>query len=229
MHDGGEGDALLAVVSAEARTALLATARTHELAPGTVLFDVGHARDVFLVERGVVRVGWPLSANRRALGALFGAPTLLGSDVALAHQSCLYDVAAHTAVSVRVIDGGVFSTWIETYPAAMTALVGKSIAMQRLLLLRHRKAHDELASRVADLLLSYLVALGVTEDEPAWVALTNEQISRDLGVVLRSISTAVSGLVRAGLVRRAPRGLVILDRARLTVLAGSSGTFVPPP
>ena len=218
-------DPVFGPVSSDELAHLFDGAQRQDARAGELLLETGNTseRALFLYS-GLVRTSWPLSTHRSLLRGLHGAPGLLvdglspGSPVG-------HTINALTDCVVLSVAGRRFADWLTDHARVALQLAAQSMSMERLFLERFRQQQRVLPERLTDLLRSYLAAYrhaGHADDVE--LPLTNEVIASDLGVVARSVSSALAGLQKDRIVRRTARGLVVL---RLQALAGEASFFLP--
>ncbi len=206
---------------------LLADAATLRVEPGGTLVEAGQLPQHGLFLRsGLVRVSWPVSQHRSLLRGIIGAPGLIDTGVLAPSATSACTSIALTSAVVLAVEQQRLTEWLGSHPELALHLLRQSVAAERLFVERLRQQQLMLPERLNDLLKSYCAAYRhAGHGDDVELPLTNEVIASDLGVVARSVSAALAGLQRNGVVRRTMRGLVI---ERPDALSGQASMFLGP-
>jgi hypothetical protein len=217
------GDPFFHEVSADALRSLTQGAALRTIPAGAVVCAEGHPSDiVFVLRRGIARTWWRIPPHQRLLRALVCGPAWL-----CCHGStATFTTSALTELTGVAIDRRRFDEWVEGQPSVLLRFLACARTTEGTLRERLRQQHRPLTRRVAELLLSYLVAYRHDGDERSTVPLTNVAIAGELGVVERSISSALGELRRADLIRTARGGVVVADLEGLRAHADGETSFV---
>ena len=206
---------------------LFADAATLRVDSGSTLVEAGQLpQHGLFLQSGLVRVSWPVSQHRSLLRGIIGAPGLVDTGILAPSTTSACCSIALTSAVVLVVERQRLTDWLGSHPTLALHLLRQSIAAERLFVERLRQQQLMLPERLNDLLKSYLAAYRhAGHDDGVELPLTNEVIAADLGVVARSVSAALAGLQRNGVVRRTMRGLVI---EQPDALSGQASMFLGP-
>lgn len=223
MRDGdGEAHQLL---SAAERDELAQIASIRHVDAGARLFDTGApARAIFNIISGVAKVSEILADGSQATVAFFFAQDLLGM---FEHDRYVYTATAVTPLTVYCLPTDALERLLRREPSLelhfLCKLSHELRAEQRLAIALGRYG----ATRKLALFLDFLnrhPEMHTGRTELITIPMTRADIADYVGLATESVSRALHGLQREGIIELAtPQKFRIRDQARLEELLGGDG------
>jgi len=196
--------------------------------PGaTIVCPPSRAGEWVRVCSGALRLRWVLGPHHTLLKGLSIAPV----DLWLPSLLNVPSLVVLSAVGEACIAWGAVAdptVRAERHASQRNEILAQAAAAEALYVARLRQQFQPLGDQLAALVLAYSEVRRRTEQVDEFVALTNHTVTADLGVSVRSISAAFTGLQREGLFARVPRGVLITDRASLVARAGANARVLFP-
>ncbi|MBX9816288.1 MAG: hypothetical protein A4S12_05530 [Proteobacteria bacterium SG_bin5] len=217
----GRDQALCAQLSPEALSDFAGLGRVRRLEPGTTLSWEGErVATIGTVRAGLLKLSASLADGRELIVGLAGPGDLVG-DPRGAPAS--HSVTALGEASLCLVPRDAFTAFIAREGAAARVLLerlfGELDKARRWLLLIGAKTAGE---RVASLLLDLADRAAVAEGAPIDLPLTRQQMAGLLGLTIETVSRRLHAFAGEGVIALPDlRHFVLLDRARLAMLAGA--------
>lgn len=190
----------------------------------------GRAEAWMCVARGAVRLS-ASGVSGRSFSLAYLKPGSWFGDVALFDGGAVaHDAQAHGDTTLLCIGGSDFHTLLARHPALLPALLQLNCRRLRALFERLEDSHTlPLATRLARQLQRLLASHGRRETAGLRIGLrlTQDELAQMIGASRQRVNQALRGLERAGVLDPDPRGILVLDVARLAAVA-SDGTEPEP-
>lgn len=221
---------LLRELPAEARARLAPHARLVTLRRGERLWTEGRPSDAFsFVTRGHLKLVRSLETGRDAIVDTSSPGELVcGSTPCTFAPYCCSAVALEDGTSVLTVGRRAVMEALERDPEIARALLHEmGCRGMRTCGRVEELSSGQVAQRIAKLLLKLADRAGVPRPrEGTWipVPLTRQDIADVCNTTVESAIRVMTRWSREGLVRRAARGLVIVDRSRLEAIAGAAAS-----
>jgi CRP-like cAMP-binding protein len=213
----------LAKLSATSRTDLLSSGIPREFPAGKVLLREGDTSShVFVIVDGCVKVTATTPEGRLALLAIRAAGELIGELASLDGHPRVATVTCAGRVRVRLLTQPEFRRFLAGN-AEVAVAVGSSVGAKLRWATRRRVdfGSREVRIRLARVLLELATAYG-TEGSGGveiGVDLTQPELAALVGAAEPTVHRALAGFRRSGIVDTGYRRIVVLDHARLEMVA----------
>ena len=187
---------------------------------GEVLFREGERGDsCYWVEKGTLKIGVSSETGEERIFSLAGAGSVVGELAILDNLPRSATVTAISDTNLRALKRAAFEAYLRQnpnlYPDVIAILVG-----------RLRKTDEELAAdsfltvqaRVARAILSLAIQIGEPAGSDLFIlpaTVSQRDIGAMAGVARESVSRTLSEWRRRGIITRAPRRILSVNRSKL--------------
>ncbi|MBT2227840.1 Crp/Fnr family transcriptional regulator [Nonomuraea sp. NEAU-A123] len=214
----------LAGLAPSDRQALLSLGTLCHYRPGAALVVEGdRTTDVLLLLRGLAKITATAESGRPALLAIRAGGDLVGELAAIDSTPRIATATAAGVISANRIGAPEFRHFLMGHP--MTALTFGSVVATKLRWATRRRVDfggHHVQGRLARILLELLTSYGraTADGHEITVALTQRELAGIIGASEPATHRALAALRRSGSIATRYRKVLVIDRERLTALAG---------
>ena len=208
---------LLATLPRAELRALLSSCERKLFCPDERILKSGTIADtVFLLLSGVVRIYYEDDQGAEITAKIFAAPAFFGETEALCRLSLMESASAVGAAEVLVLPVARFEALLRSN-ASFACEVVRDLAVRFAAAIYQGRslAFDPITVRLANFVLDHLEWSTSNSQAPPQIFLTQEQMASAVGVSRRSITKDLSLWKELGILRKTPRGYMVVNLVEL--------------